>query len=331
MLALVHLRGSDATVVRDITDISHPFTVATPAVAQWQLPALDTVRFVSPTEISESFGGLVRMSFDGATKTTVAADCQGGLVAFAWSRDGTKVAYVWEKDRPFGSTPPWLFELHVVQDGVDSTIGTAPAWCHCGEGVVDKEDLRLAFSAGGDLVSWVTYAGIASDFQVRRLDGTLVGAEIRPPLTDLDTQYTTMSVWSSNALYYRDARGIEVWRNGSVSPFLPGVAWIRPRASPAGDQIVYEARDSTGLGHVFVVDTASGTVRQLTSTARVEPFFLTPRYVWYEGERLCVSGDQCYFGAKTIATGKTYIYDVATETESESIVTNVADTWPHAA
>jgi hypothetical protein len=36
-------------------------------------------------------------------------------------------------------------------------------------------------------------------------------------------------------------------------------------------------------------------------------------------------------GGTTITTGKTYIYDLQTGTETESIITQVFDVWPHPA
>ena len=60
--------------------------------------------------------------------------------------------------------------------------------------------------------------------------------------------------------------------------------------------------------------------------------FLTSRYIWYEGERACVAADVCGSapGGHPL-NGKTYIYDLQTGTETESIITGVADVWPHAA
>lgn len=330
-LALVHLRGSNASVVRDITNINHPFTVASPQITQWEIPVQDTVQFASSTDLSESSDGLVRMSFDGASRTTVARHCQGGLVAFAWSADGTKAAYVWETYLAASSGTYSTFEIHVVAGGFDRTIGTAPAWCHCGEGNADIDDMRLAFSPDARLVSWIELTGIASDLQVRRLDGTLVGSETRALGSEITSKYATMSVWSGDALYYRDAHGVEVWRNGSAALFLPGIAWINPRPSPGGGEVIYSARDSSGVSHVFAVNTRSGAVRRLTSGARFLPFYLTPRYIWFAGERSCRSTDPCYFGQKTIATGQTYIYDLTTGVESGSIIAGVADVWPHGA
>jgi hypothetical protein len=150
-------------------------------------------------------------------------------------------------------------------------------------------------------------------------------------LKSTDSVGLTMSVWSGPGLYFRDANGAEVWRDGAVSSFLPGVSWIKPSASPVGGQIVYTARDGSGWGHIYVVDTATRQVRELKSH-RSNAVFLTPRYIWYAGERACVAADVC--GSTPPwhpASGKTYIYDLQTGTETESIITSVSDVWPHPA
>ena len=139
-----------------------------------------------------------------------------------------------------------------------------------------------------------------------------------------------MSVWSGNNFYFQDTKGVSVWKGGVVSSFLPGVNWIRPKASPDGKTIVYETRDSAGSAHTSVVDTTYGLVGELRS-ARAEPVFLTSRYIWYRGERPCFAADNCPPGYPAIPTGKTYIFDLQAGTETESIITSVFDVWPHAA
>jgi hypothetical protein len=138
-----------------------------------------------------------------------------------------------------------------------------------------------------------------------------------------------MSTWSGAGLYFVDANGVAVLQNGVVSSFLPGVSWLRPKGSPAGGQIVYAARDHSGYAHTYVVDTSSGRVRELKA-GRAEPIFLTSRYIWYQGERPCVAADQCDPALPVVPNGKTYIYDLLDNTETESIITNVFDVWPHA-
>ena len=122
-----------------------------------------------------------------------------------------------------------------------------------------------------------------------------------------------------------------MWRAGNTSIFLPGVVWIRPHASPAGGQVVYLSRDADGWGHISVVDTTTRVARELKAQ-RSEPAFLTSRYIWYQGERDCVPADVCGTHPPFHpASGKTYVYDLQDGTETESVITEVLDVWPHAA
>jgi hypothetical protein len=222
--------------------------------------------------------------------------------------------------------PAHAFQWHLVSGGVDHVIGKAPTWCHCGAGSIDNS-LTVAFSPNGQFVSVVDYMQGGANLQVRRLDGSLVGTEIRGEQNGPDM--ATWSVWSGADLFYRDRAGVETWREGAIKPFLPGVAWFHPWTSLKGDQIVYAVQGSDGLSRVSVVETATGRARQLSSQPRTYPVFLTARYIWYRGERLCTSSDPIC--RRAILTGTTYIYDLQNGTESESVITAVADVWPHAA
>src|SRR5260370_33703141 len=92
-LALVTLRGSNQLVVRDITDISHAFTVS--KVGTTSAPV-----FISATELSYADGsGLVRTPLAGSPATRVVSSTEGVLL-FAWSPDGTTLGYVAGASKP---------------------------------------------------------------------------------------------------------------------------------------------------------------------------------------------------------------------------------------
>src|SRR5712692_9651271 len=77
-LALVTLRGSDAYVVRDVTDISHPKTIG-------NLGTIAAPQFVSATEVSyASDTGLFLMPLSGSPEALVVK----GVGAWEWSPDG---------------------------------------------------------------------------------------------------------------------------------------------------------------------------------------------------------------------------------------------------
>jgi hypothetical protein len=314
-LALVGLRGSDAFVVRDITDINHPFTVSSLG-NQVDYRA----RFVNAAELSDWDGslGLVRMPLSGSPRTVVAA-CAGGL--FAWSPDGTAAAYL-------AGTDPKINELHIVSGGRDVVVDSMPTPFPLGgvgcesRSCADSWFFGIDYSPSGGYISLVELPG--PGLRIWTSTGKLVKS--------IDTSSATMSVWSGSALYWRDDKGVEVWRDGSQSLLLPGVSWIRPHASPAGGQIVYETRDpGYGTAHISLLDTATGTVREITQS-RSEPSFLTSHYIWYLGEYVCSTTSTGYCAvAPTAPTGITYIYDLQSGTESQSIITNVWDVWPHPA
>jgi hypothetical protein len=308
-LALVTLRGSNTLVVRDVTDIDHPTSVGN--VSGVAAPAAPV--FISQGELSYADANtLYRMPLSGSPKTAVAGAALD-LGLFAWSPDGATAGYVAADG------------LHLLKGGVDRTLGhPLPAATGYGcesQACADSWDSRLAFSPDGSVVSMLVESGPVTGFALWTSDGRV----LTPPASTAPT----MSVWSGHSFYFRDTGGVEVWRDGVTSRFLPGVQWVRPKGSPAGGQIVYEVRDGSGLAHVYVVGTDTKNARELKA-GRSEPVFLTSRYVWYRGERLCVASDQCVTGP-TIETGKTYIYDLQTGVEYGSVITNVYDVWPHAA
>src|SRR5438445_7824123 len=245
--ALVSLSGSTDFVVRDVTDINHPFTVSSLG-SQVNYGA----KFVNDAELSTADGsvGLLRMPLSGSPKTVVTA-CGALAFPFAWSPDGTAVAYA-------RSTPdPQIQKLHLVYGGQDRVVDSMPAipaiGCEqrsCG----DSWDFRMLYSQNGAYVSLVE----------------LVGAELRiwtssgSSVRSVDGNSPTMSVWSGNTLYWRDDKGVEMWRDGSQSLLLSGVSWIRPKASADGGQVVYETRDAGyTTAHVFLLNTITGKTRQI--------------------------------------------------------------------
>jgi hypothetical protein len=310
-LALVTLRGSNSVVVRDLTDINHPGTVST-----WGPRA--NPQFVSSTDLSYVDGpSLMRAPVTGPVPTTVVARLENGrwLLTYTWSPDGTTAAMVVNSDASS--------EVDTAVEGQVRKFSSMPAFnggCEtraCG----DTSDFRLLYSPDGGYISMIQNLG-GLNFQLWTKDGALAASN--PPGTGYN-----MSVWSGDGLYFVGPGGVSYWRKGTTSSFLPGVQWIRPKASPAGGQIVYMARDSHSLSHVYVVDTNTKKAREIKS-GRSNPVFLTPRYLWYKGERVCSTCDPT--GSLPVTdTGTTYIYDLETGVESTSIITNVFDAWPHAA
>ncbi|HEY2599017.1 MAG TPA: hypothetical protein VGJ79_11125 [Candidatus Dormibacteraeota bacterium] len=299
-------------IVGDITDITHPKTLSTLKSVMPQFISAADVSWVENNTI-------IRKRLTEPTLSAVVSSNQG-IRAFAWSPDGKSVVYVTDAN-------PGL--VHLLIGGSDRIIGSVRAGGVGGcEGISgcslpNWRDLQLSFSPDGSLISLVVDDFSGTIFRIWSSEGKV--------LKTSDDQGTTMATWSGEGLYFRDSKGVEVWRNGVVSPFLPGVMWIKPKGSPSGGQIVYTARDSAGWGQVFVVDISTRETR-LLKAARTDAVFLTSRYIWYRGERACVVADYC--GPHPPfhpVSGKTYIYDLQNGTETESIITSVYDVWPHAA
>jgi hypothetical protein len=304
-------------VVRDITDISHSTTLTTVSA--------DQPEFVSATALSYVDGtNLIRAPLAGSPKVVVATACDY-MGDFTWSPDGSTVVYLTPTGPPEIGGPLTVHQLAAGRDRVFGSVPPTPAvGCEqvasCfGE---DTWDFSLSYSRDGAFTSFVTSVADVSAFRLWASSGKLVKSS--------NSQSPFMTAWSGNSLYFRDAKGVEVWRAGVVSPFLPGAAWIRPHASPGGGQIVYQTRDAQRWSHTYVVDTVSGRVRDL-GKAHAEPVFLTSRFIWYEGERACVAADGCGTRVAGVPSGKTYIYDLQDGTETESVITRVMDIWPHAA
>jgi Tol biopolymer transport system component len=315
-LALVSFRGTQQLAVRDITVIVDPVTVS----------RLDRVgnfaQFVSANDLSAADEKtIVRMPLSGSPRNVVAC---ASAFAVAWNPDGTAAAYITQTDSSGGS------ELHLVTGGsnrvLSSLSGNVITGCESAA-CTEKVFVRLSFSPSGNYISYVqTWGGPV--FRLWASDGRLIKSIDSPQAMSATTP--SMAVWSGNALYWRDAKGVEMWRLDNETLVLPDVAWIAPSASPGGKQIVYTARDA-GLPTVYILDTASGQSRVLVKS-RSGATFLNSHLIWYREERGCVAGDVYPCGDRpTIPSGKTYIYDLDDKTETESIIAAVYDVWPHAA
>jgi hypothetical protein len=323
-LVIARLRGSNQTIVRDTTDIGHPATIATLDVPPWQGSGFGSLQFINAAEISYTTdpsgsekNALIRMPLSGAPKSVVAATCgQSYVLAVGWDSTGQSATYLVD----VGSGHP--FDWRLQTNGTDRSLSNPPPWCYCGNGS-EEGAVLIAFSPNGQFVSMIDGVGRAgSDLQIRRIDGSLVTESTG------SGSGVTMGVWSGDSFYFRDSGDVKVWHDGVITTLRAVLPWLRPKASPGGGQVVFYTRGSDGLARVSVIDTKSGVVKPLSDQARIAPVFLSSRYVWYQGERLCVAGDQCVFN-HTVLTGKTYIYDLTTGSETESLITDVADVWPH--
>jgi len=310
-LALVTLRGSNDIVVRDVTDLLHPKTVA-------DLGNSHSPEFASATQISYvDADALFVAPLAGSPATRIAsAPGMGNLVA--WSRDG-RVAYM--------AGDELRMNLHQFVGGEDklleSGIQAVPAvGCETQFCSTEGWDLSLAYSPDGTAISFIDHIVGVTTFRVWSASGAVSQAS--------DDQERYMATWSGDGLFFRDKSGVAVLRGGKIATVLPGTQWLYPSASPAGGQIVFTDTDSQGWHHVYVVDTQMARVHEIKK-GRSNAQYLTSRYLWYRGERACVASDHCPAGWNVVSSGQTYIYDLQTGTEYNSLITGIWDTWPHAA
>ena len=300
-----------------MTDILHPVTVGA-FVSTVTNVEIAYPRFIGATSVSYIDGPLVRLELATPDREVISNCAQ----LFGWSPDGTTAAFV--------SNPLWstTADLHLVTAGQNRVIDSIPSGPIASDPNFNQFDAQLLYAPNGAYLSLLQVPEI-TEFRIWRSDGTRIAS--------IDTsQHPTMSVWSGDTLHWRDDKGVERWRGGVQSLWLGGVKWIRPKASPRGGQIVYETRDSGDIPYVSVLDTATGAVRQLAGW-RSAPVFLSSNLIWYQEERPCTASDSgvpgfgiCVYRPNT-PSGKTFIYDLQTGTETESDITAVYDVWPHPA
>jgi hypothetical protein len=319
---LGRLSGSTSWMVRDVTDIGNPATLASLgdkwpwANATSQLDA----RLVDPSTLAwvdwNNQGNLVESASNGSgLKTLVPGKSGNSIISFAWSPLGTQWTYL--------VNTPSALEWHLANGGTDRVLASLPSIPPHG-GTPRLEPLMVTFSADGSLVAMTDSAmggggsGDQAKMQIRRADGSLVAT---PAAAGSDL------LWVGSSLFFRDDTGIDVWNQSGVCSVLPGVQWIRPKLSPDGRLIVFHTEDANQLHHVFVYDLTTQKVRQVSPAGGSEAWFLGSRYVWFLEERLCAPNESCGV-SNARPTGKTYIIDLVSGTATQSRITRIADTWP---
>jgi hypothetical protein len=309
-LAIVWLHGSATPVVRDLTDITHPFTAADLAYTDdpgiYRNPAV----FVGGSDVSWlALAGYLYRADTATGSRELVTQC---AYTVGWSADGTAAFYI-------SGAAYRIAELHRVAGGLDTVIDP-----NLGQiGYCDSEwcaSQWIAYSPDGRYVAVSQSPG--PGLSLWTADGRRVQGSVPPSGTE--------PVWSGDGLYYSDAAGVEVWRGGSPTPVLPGVKWQEPHGSPGGGQIVYSLPDASGMPSVYMLDTLTGKTRRLAPNAG-SPIFLTPRFVWFEGFKTCAPPLSCVYGPIPLAMGPSYIYDLQAGTATLSVIDGVSDVWPHAA
>jgi hypothetical protein len=335
-LALVTLRGSTDIVVRDITNLAQPvsrcaFKTCSQFCASY---GPDYIRFVTSRWVSymvETVDGEWAMYLaDLQTRKTelIATPSAGGFFwVFAWSPDGSSLTYLTSDQwrirsaagdlalSPLGKDLGYNFDF----DGDSRMVGFSADGHYV---AVDQSiDLGTKQTAGGYAIQK------GSLFKVVRL-------------SDMKVVYSrsdgTMAIWAGVGahLYFRTSSGLNEWNPIYGAQLVaPGLAWTDPVASADGQRIAYVTEDANGnhfARHLVLTDQPLRSI-SLSSLPRVNVAFLTPTLAWYAEESLC--NGHCPSYGETSAgppqTGRTYVHDLVTGTISTSVVTAVADSWPH--
>jgi hypothetical protein len=317
-LALVTLRGSDRTVVRDVTDPSHGRTICTFAAN------LQDARFVAATKVGYYVQGgqpdtYLYVADLTSQRSSLALAVPSGLFgsAMAWSPDGKSFSYL-----DLGTSGG--LEWHLVSNGSDQLL-TSSAPQKLVDTIPDQDDVYLSYSADGAYLALLQRTAVDptgaqyASVEVRRADGAQL----------FEQNDVTMATWSSRYLYFFDnSFGIvRFWQPGQ--PQLGGVGtgqWIRPASSPDGRYIVLTSLLNGGMHHAWLYDLQASTITQIATGGRFGAIFLSQGLIWYAEETPCQS--TCGPGGPP-QTGKTFIYFLASKTEAASVITRVYDTWPH--
>jgi hypothetical protein len=204
-----------------------------------------------------------------------------------------------------------------------SDLGSIP-----GRGVdANNDDAMVGFSAEGKYVAlentFSNATGAAKPFQIVRLaDNKLVYSR-----TD-----GTMATWGRTGatFYFRTNAGVESWdpTAGLKTVVFQSFRWIHPWPSADGKRIAYVDVDQAGYHYPGYVQPSAGQAFRVASRPRTGAAFLNSRLMWYQEEAACSGPTVCGLGEPRL-TGRTFIYDVVTRTESVSVISALFDSWPH--
>jgi hypothetical protein len=316
--ALLVMQGSPSILLADVSDATHPKTICTLSGA-WS-PELVTQRMISwsATQTPGSAGQSMLVTLDMfAGVTTIVARWQGGLFMdglHSWSPDEGALAYV--------TSDSSAVNLHLLTGGGDrsvATLGPVP-----GRGVDSgQDDSFLGFSADGAYFALVqTFTGSGDRLQVRRTkDGTLAFSQATG----------TMATWSSTGskLYFREPgqTTIHQWDpTGGVSELIPlAQSWLRPVSDAGDDNVAYTVRDASGIPHVWIYGHGGRSGGEL-GNVRSSPLFLNAGTLFLVEETPC--GANCGLGPQTAPDGKTFVYNLGTQTETASSIASALGSWP---
>ncbi len=317
--ALIVLQGTTSPRLADVSDPLQPRTICTFTGTAWQ-PQLVTQGLVSwsatQTPAAPGPSVIVALSLFTSTSAVVARWQGGGFMdgLHTWSPDLSSIIYVTSD-----ATAVHLHQLSGGGDRLVATLGAVPArGLNPGE-----DDAFLGFSPDGQYFAFVqTVTSTGDHLQIRRTaDGGLAYSQAN----------ATMAAWGSAAskLYFRQqgTSTINVWdpKAGVTQAFAQKAAWIRPATDVGDDYLAFTVRDSAGIPHAWLYGhggQAGGELANVRST----PSFLNAASVFLVEEAPC--GSNCGIGPATQPDGKTFVYNIGTQTETASTIASNLGAWP---
>ena len=251
------------------------------------------------------------MTFDLSTRASTAAVAVSGYVpAFAYSHDGSMLAYLLHD----ASNKP---SLHVRRGGQETSLDLNAI---AGRGVGRDDELRLEYSPDDKYLLMVdTFVGNqgqapeTGQFLVLRAADNSV-AFLPPAGTSANA---TMATWArhSNRLYYRDAVGVRTWdaEVHSVGTLAGGLHWYDPAASPDDRWLAYTEIATNFVPHVKLYDLQGNQSVTTAPAPRSHPIFITGDTLWYLEEQACTS--EC-LGGPSQPSGKVFAYSLTSKSET---------------
>jgi hypothetical protein len=272
-------------------------------------------RFVSPQRIAyvdnSNPGSTKIISLElGTRATSTEVTVNGYVPAFAYSHDGSMLAYLVHD----ASGKP---SLHVRRGGQETTLNLNAI---AGRGIGRDDEVRLEYAPDDKYLLMVdTFVGNqgqapqSGQFLVLRAADNTVA--FLPP-SGISSN-ATMATWAQHKdrLYYRDAVGVRTWDAGvpSVGTLATALHWYDPAASADDRWLALTDMDSRSVPHVELYDLLGNQVVATSSAARSHPIFITGDTIWYLEEQPCTS--EC-LGGPSQTTGKVLAYSLKSKSET---------------
>jgi len=316
------------------------FTASTPSASEiflydsasstpQQLAALSTgippdPRFISAQKIAyvdnPNSGPTRIMSLElGTRATSTEVTVNGSVPAFAYSHDGSLLAYLLHDTSGTGKA-----SLHMRRGGQETTLNlnTFP-----GRGVGRDDEVRLEYAPDDKYLLMVdTYIGnqglapqTGQFLVLRTADNTV--AFVPPSGVSANG---TMATWArhKDRLYYRDAVGVRTWDAGvaSLGTLATGLHWYDPAAAADDRWLAFTQVDSNSVPHVRLYDLQHNQVVATGALARSHPIFVSGDTIWYLEEQACAS--EC-LGGPSQTSGRVLAYSLNSKGETPLPFTDV--------